>query len=137
MSALSQTAANVLQASGSDRTVISGGTCTAGMPVYRDAADDNKYKPSRANALGTSPCDGIALNNASAGQPLTIATGDGDLNLGATMVVGMIYCVSDAVAGQIVPVTDLGSADFSVVIGVAETASNLKYGQLTAGVAKA
>jgi hypothetical protein len=106
------------------------------MPVYKDAADSDKYKAARANALATSVVAGIACNGAANGQPLTVHT-SGDINLGATLVVGETYCLSDAVAGQIVPVADLGAGDFVVVLGVAETASNFKYGRTTAGVAKA
>lgn len=138
MSALSQTAANVLAGDGlTIRVVTAGGTITAGMPVYKDLADSNKYKAARANATTTAVLGGVALNNASANQPLSIGTGTGDLNLGATLAVGETYCVSDAVAGQIVPIGDLGSTDVCQIIGVASTTSNLKYGQLTAGVAKA
>jgi hypothetical protein len=138
MAALVITAANVLAGEGiTKRVVTAGGTITAGMPVYKDAADSDKYKASRANVLATKDCDGIALNGAANGQPLSIATGEGDLNLGATLAVGEAYCVSDAVAGQIVPFGDLGAGDFVEIIGVAETASNLLLGARTAGVAKA
>lgn len=137
MAALTQTAANVIPGADARKsTVVAGGTITAGMPVYKDGADSNKYKAGRANALGTSGVTGIALNGASNNQPLTIQT-SGDINLGATLIVGETYCLSDAVAGQIVPIGDLGSADFPVILGIAETASNLILDIQTAGVAKA
>lgn len=137
MSAISQTAASVIPGSDAVRlTVTSGGTITAGMPVYKDASDSNKYKAARANALGTSVVAGIALNGASNGQPMTIQN-SGDINLGATLIVGETYCLSDAVAGQIVPIGDLGSADYPVILGQAETASNLILDIQSAYVAKA
>jgi len=136
MAALSQTAANVIPATGaSKKTVVAGGTVTAGMPVYKDTADSDEYKACRANAAGTANCDGIALNGASDGQPLEIQT-TGGINLGATLTVGETYCVSDAVAGQIVPIGDLGSTDYVTVLGIATTASNLKMAINNSGVQK-
>src|SRR3989304_5203060 len=124
MAALSQTPASVIPASGSSKTPgTAGGTITAGMPVYKDTADSNKYKPSRANAAGTSACNGIALTGSSNGQPLVIHTGGG-INLGGTLVVAETYCVSDAVAGQIVPIGDLGATDYPVIIDRKSTRLN-------------
>lgn len=137
MAALSITAASVLKTSGTSQTLaVSGGTITAGMPVYIDVADSNKLKACRANASGTANCDGIALTGSSAGQPITYCT-TGNIDLGATLTVGETYCVSDAVAGQIVPHSDLGSADYVTILGVASTASNLILDILNSATAKA
>ena len=137
MAALSQTAANVVSGSGTIRklTVTAGGTITAGMPVYKDAADSNKYKAARANAAGTSTVAGIALTGSSNGQPLVIQT-EGNINLGATLAVGETYYLSDAVAGQIVVYGDLGSTDYVVVLGVATTTSIMPLNIINSGVAK-
>lgn len=134
MAALSQTAANVI-GTGTRKSGTSGGTVTAGMPLYRDTADENKLKAARANALTTAACIGVALNSASAGQPLSYQE-TGGINLGATLAVGETYCVSDATAGQIVPVADLGTGDYVTILGVATTTSNLALGIITSGVAK-
>ena len=136
MAALTQTAANVLAVAGATKTAVTaGGTITAGMPVYKDAADSNKYKACRANAAGTAACLGIALTGSSNGQPLVIQTAGG-INLGGTHIVGETYCVSDAVAGQIVPIADIGTTDYPVILGIADTASNMELNIINPGVAK-
>lgn len=116
--------------------VTAGGTITAGMPVYKDTADSDKHKAARANVLATSQVAGIALNGASNGQPLVIQT-RGDINLGATLAVGETYCLSDAVAGQIIPHSDYGAGDFACIIGTAESASILELNIHSPGVARA
>jgi hypothetical protein len=137
MAALVQTAASVVPSTGAEYAdVIAGGTITAGMPVYLDAADSNKAKAARANAIGTTAVAGIAMNGASNNQPLRVQR-SGRINLGATLVVGESYFLSDAVAGQIIPAGDLGVGDFAVHLGQAETASILVLNIFTAGVAKA
>jgi hypothetical protein len=138
MAALVQTAASVVPETAGLRkiTVTAGGTITAGMPVYKDAADSNKYKAARANAAGTSVVAGIALNGAANNQPLVVQTA-GEINLGATLVVGETYCLSDAVAGQIVPIGDLGAADYPVILGIARTTALLPLSITVSTVAKA
>jgi hypothetical protein len=137
MAALSQTAASVVSGtSPKKQTGIAGGTITAGMPVYKDTAASNVLKAARANAAATAVVAGIALNSASSGQPLVYQIG-GKINLGATMVVGETYCLSDAVAGQIVPLSDLGSGDYTGIIGTADSASILTLAIHNSGVAKA
>lgn len=138
MAALVQTAANVLEGTTGVRksTGTAGGTVTAGMPVYKDLTDSNKLKAARANAVATAVVAGIALNGASAGQPLVYQTA-GEINLGATLVVGESYYLSDAVAGQIVPVADLGVGDFPTFLGTAESTSILNLDIHVGGVAKA
>ncbi len=137
MAALSQTAANVVKGTGAKTgSGFYGGTITAGMPVYSDGADSNKIKAGRANASGTSNVIGIALNGGSNNQPADYQY-DGQINLGATLAVGETYVLSDAVAGQIVPLSDLGSGDYVVHLGVAISTSLLELNIFYAGVAKA
>jgi Tfp pilus assembly protein FimT len=138
MAAISVTAANVLAATGARISHgTSGGTITAGMPVYRDVSDSNKLKACRANAVGTANCHGISLHAASAGQPLAYLPTGYNITIGGTVVVGEIYCVSDAVAGQIVPVSDLGSADYQTPLGVATTTAIIALNIINSGIAKA
>src|SRR5581483_1775072 len=86
-----------------------GATITAGQPVYLDSAT-NTYKLSLAAGTATeATAAGIAVNGASAGQPVRIQT-SGDLDLGATLTVGRVYVLS-ANAGKIAPVTDLASTN--------------------------
>lgn len=136
MAAISQTAASVVEGSGANKVAgTAGGALTAGMPLYADTADSNKLKAARANAATTAVVAGIALNNAAAGQPITYQSG-GEINLGATLIVGEIYCLSDAVAGQIVPYADLGTLDYVIPLGVARTASNFLLNITNSATAK-
>ncbi len=140
MADISVTAANVLAGStATTELVTAGDTLTAGMILYKDTADENKYKKARANASGTAAGDGIALHSAASGQPILVAKPQrgGDINLGATLAVGTIYVVSAGAAGGIAPLTDLSSGHYPVIIGVATTSSNLSMTLIDPSVAKA
>jgi hypothetical protein len=122
MAALSITAANVLASATALRgTGIAGATITAGQPIYKDASDSNKAKLADNNAsAATSACVGISLQSVSAGQPITYVYEDSSFTVGATLTVGAIYCLG-ATAGEIVPVADLASGNYPVVLLVANT----------------
>ena len=139
MAELSQNPVNVLASATAAQLTrgTAGETITAGMPVYRDVADSNKLKKCKADAAGTVNCDGIALNGASDDQPLTYLRTGFNINLGATLAVGQTYCVSDLTAGKIVPIPDLGSADYVTLLGVALSTSILKLQILNSATAKA
>ena len=128
MASISQTAANVVSVADDDNEFeygTYGATVAAGKPVYFDEADE-KYKLCDCNSGTAAVRDfrGIALQSGSDGQPAKIQTG-GTINLGATLAVGMFYVVSDT-AGEIMPVTDLSSGEYPILIGGAITAANLK-----------
>jgi hypothetical protein len=134
MADLTQTAASVLPETDAEtRVVTAGGTITAGMAVYRDSAD-SKYKALDAGGSDNAPA-GIALNNASNGQPLAIQT-EGDINLGATLIVGECYCVSAANAGKIAPIADViaGNGNYIDILGLARDASTLAMNLFSVGV---
>lgn len=127
MAALSITPGSVIMVSGgSKRTVTAGGTITAGMCVYEDTATGT-YKAARANAAATSIATAIALTGSSTGQQMVIQEA-GSITIGATTVAGIIYCVSDAVAGEIIPSADYGAGDYPAVIGVASSTSVIELG---------
>lgn len=137
MAELVQTAANVVPGANARKIyVTAGGNITAGMPVYRDNADDNKYKAAIGTSAAAAAAAGIALNAAGDGQPLTVQT-SGDINIGATLTAAEPYCVSDATAGKIRPLSELGVGDFPTFLGCATTTSNLKLDIQAGGVAKA
>lgn len=124
MAALTVTPANVLKGSGASvSTGVAGATITAGQSVYFDSAtstwklaqDDGTAEEAGASGVG------IALNGASANQPLQVIT-QGPLTAGATVVVGMPYFLGDG-AGDIVPVADLGSADRVTYLGTGTSAT--------------
>ena len=136
MAEITITAANVIAQDGAvKRTVTAGETITAGQPVWRDTTASNKYKKSKADALGTALCDGIALNGASDNQPLEIIE-SGEVSYGAVLTAGQIYGVSDDNAGAVFPVADYASGDYPVVLGVAYSTSILRMCLRAAGVVK-
>lgn len=134
MAALTITAANVL--AGSNATVrngSAGATITAGQAVYLDSATST-YKLADCNGAAAlrSPV-GIALNGASAGQPLAVALA-GDVTIGATVTAGVAYYLSGT-AGGICPVGDLISGDYPVIIGIATSTTVINVKVHESGVA--
>ena len=134
MAVLSITAASVLAATNTTvRNGSAGATITAGQAVYLDSAT-NTFKLADANGTVAlrSPV-GVALNGASVGQPLAVATA-GDVTIGAALTAGAAYYLSGT-PGGIGPVADLITGDYPVIMGIAisTTVLNLKIHE--AGVA--
>src|SRR5690349_9058777 len=120
------TPGNVVAGANAIKTAgVAGETVTAGQPVARDSVTRKLLKADN-NAANTdlrTPI-GIALHGASLDQPLTIQT-EGDINLGATLTVGVPYFLGDA-PGGISPLADLASGEFVGFLGIASAANNLK-----------
>jgi hypothetical protein len=134
MADLSITAANVAVGSQSTRLQIVqvGEAVTQGQPLYRDTTTD-KYLKADANVAGKIQVAGIALTPASTDGYVVMATG-GLVNLGATLVPGTIYVLSDTVGG-IMPTADLSSGDYVVILGTATSATLLSLSiQVTGAV---
>lgn len=134
MTDISITAGNVVAGSNAKKTPgTAGETVTAGQTVYRDATSKKFLKADSDSATaGVRDVFGIALNGASLDQPLTVQT-EGDINLGATLVVGKTYILSDT-PGGLMPIEDVEIGDYTTVIGVASSTSNLKM-KIIAGTA--
>jgi hypothetical protein len=135
MTDLSITATSVV--AGSDATTehrTAGETITAGQAVYIAAATKlvMKADSNSASAEARQPI-GIALNGGAVNQPIVIQR-SGSLTLGATMTAGVAYYLSDT-PGGICPVADIGSGEYSCVIGVATSTTVLKIGFQYSGVA--
>ena len=137
MADLVQTPANVAlnDADVKTRLVQFGEAVNQGMPVYRKAADGKYWKAQNDNGAAEAAATGIVLTKGAANGYGYIAT-EGNVDIGATLVVGETYCVSNAF-GSICPIADVGSTEFPTILGVASTASNLKLKPSSAGVAKA
>jgi hypothetical protein len=129
---LTVTAANVALVSGNSESGTAGATITAGQAVYLDSAD-SRLKLCDAGAATTDDLYGIALHASLAGQPLAVQRA-GVINLGATLVVGEVYMISET-AGAICPVADIVAGDFVTMVGVALTAANLQLHKLTTSTA--
>jgi len=118
--------ASVLKSdSGQKLEGIAGETITAGQVLYKSSADQKLYKAEANDTLAKAAVVGVALNGASAGQPVDYVNKDKELALGsATLVVGTVYVLS-ATAGAICPVDDLVTTDRVTVIGVGVAANKI------------
>lgn len=127
------TAANVI--AGASATILrgaAGATVTAGQPVARNPdgtfilADNNAVTAAGRTAVG------VALNGASAGQPLAVAK-DGPVTIGGTLTPGVAYYLSDT-PGGICPVADVGAGEYVVLLGLATSATVLNLAIQNSGV---
>lgn len=132
---LSLTAANVVPSAGYQFTDgIAGETITAGQTLYYKETDSRYWKADSDSATSAvRVLVGIALNGASAGQPVRVQTA-GSITIGATVTVGTIYVLSDT-AGGIMPQADLETGDYVSIVGVATTSSAILMINRNSGVA--
>ncbi|HPA19640.1 MAG TPA: hypothetical protein PLU30_17970 [Verrucomicrobiae bacterium] len=129
------TAANVLAGSnGKKKDIIFGEAVTAGMPLYRKAADGRYYKAD-ANSATAYAAEGIALNGGAAGQPGFLVYDDDDFTPGCALSVGEILVVGADAAGDIAPSTDLAEGWYPTILGVAKSATKMVLKPVAAGVA--
>jgi hypothetical protein len=133
MADISITAANVVAGSDAVReSGTAGATVTAGQLVYLDTSD-MKYKLADSNgAAALRVPNGIALNGASNGQPLSVQKG-GDITIGGTLTAGIPYFLSDT-PGGLCPLPDIGAGEFSCIIGIAKSTSVLAVNIQPSGV---
>lgn len=141
MADLSITVASVaLSSGGVCKDFASSTTITAGMVVYLTSNNVwAKAGCTTATLAGNGSRVGIALHAALSGQPLAVQE-SGVVNLGATLTVGTLYCVS-ATAGNICPFADLATTNKINILGIATTTALLDmtykgaYGSGYSGVA--
>jgi hypothetical protein len=115
---LTITPANVLKGSTANTSSgIAGETITAGKSLYLKAADGRLWLAQCDATAEESQCVGIALNAATAGQPVVFVS-DGPMNIGATTVKTTTYMVG-AAAGGICPQADLIATNRVTEVGYA------------------
>lgn len=111
---------------------VAGTTLTAGQLVYLDT--NSKLLLSDANgSAATKVVDGITLDGGALNQPVLYCTLDPDLVVGATIVPGMTYVLSDT-PGGIAPVADGITGDTTIVVGVAKSTTVLNFSPQAGGV---
>jgi hypothetical protein len=136
MADLTVTAANV--APGTDATIErnynAGATITAGQTVYLSTTTNTWLLADANLSQAAAVLGGVALNGAASGQPLAVLT-RGNLNPGATAVVGMVYVLSGT-AGGIAPVADGVTGWYTSILGIGTTASNIAVNIQVSNVAK-
>lgn len=128
MADLTVTAASV---SGTTQTILAGETITAGMAVYLKSSNNRWMKAQcdgTAEEAGSGVRLGVALHGSLAGQPLIVQE-SGTISIGATVTVGVLYCVS-ATAGGICPQADLVSTNKITVIGMGATAETIDLARI-------
>jgi hypothetical protein len=137
MADISVTASSVKPANAN--TVIgrgtAGATITAGQVVYADSADSYKIKLAAHTSIATATAVGIALNGASADQPIAYAI-SGDVTFNAALTAATVFVLGSA-AGALSPSADLDSstnARYGTVLGIATSTTNLRVGIVASGV---
>lgn len=135
MADLTITAASVLAGSGASiKHGTAGATITAGQQLYLDAATDTwKLADSNSGTVAARTPSATALHAAAAGQPITVHT-KGPITIGATLTAGLAYYLSDT-PGGICPVADVGSGEYSTIIGMATSTTVLNVDYQSSGVA--
>ncbi len=120
---------------------IAGMALNIGMPIYLDQSSQEYFQAdanANSNAAGNNGIR-IALNQTqAAGQPVKLFL-SGQINLGATLAVGETYVVSSNV-GKICPLSDLGTGNFTTILGTAVNSSFLQTpsgGFYASGIARA
>ncbi|MGO6848006.1 hypothetical protein E0H65_22430 [Rhizobium leguminosarum bv. viciae] len=135
MTDLVVTSANVLAASNAERDQgIAGETIVAGKAIYL-ASTTNRWMLADSNSATAEArqAKAIALNGASVGQPVSFQK-SGDITIGATLVAGTSYFLSDS-PGGLCPLADVGSGEYVVLIGIAKSTSVLQLSFQYPGVA--
>lgn len=125
MADITVTAANVVAGSNAVKeSALAGETVAAGKALYISSttkkfmlADSNSATAEARKATH------IALNSASLNQPLVGLRG-GDVTIGATLVAGSAYYLSDT-PGGICPVADVGAGEYVCMLGLAKSTSVL------------
>ena len=127
------TAANVTRVSGPTITGNAGAAITAGQVVYLDASGN--VQPAKCSGTATlAGAVGIALNSApGANQPIVYAPSGTVVGFGAVLASGQIYVLS-ANTGNIAPAADLVTGNYTVILGVATSTSNLQINIIASGV---
>jgi hypothetical protein len=136
MANLSQTAANVAVGALDARIAIftAGESITQGMPVYLSSTDGKYYQCDSNDGAAKAEAKGIALT-AAATNGFFVLGSKGKINLGATLTVGEVYTVSRT-KGAICPISDLTSADYVTILGIATTTALIELNVQISGVLK-
>jgi hypothetical protein len=130
------TAASVLPGTGAQQKhVTAGATITQGQAVVRDPSS-GKWVLSDSNhaTVALRAPQGIALNAASNGQPLTVQS-EGPITIGATLTAGATYWASDT-PGGICPDADVGSGEVATLLGTATSTTVLELDIQPSGVTR-
>lgn len=136
MADLTVTPASVVAVSGgASAEGFAGEIIAAGQAVYLKASDNKYWLAQNDGTAAEAASRGIALNGAAPDQPIRVAN-SGQVNPGATVAVGQIYCVS-ATPGGICPYADVSAGRYVTVLGVGATAALITMNISATGIVKA
>lgn len=123
----------VADPSASRTTGQAGESITAGQTVYLDPTVKKWLKADSNSATAAAKkAGGIALNGAALNQPVTVAT-DGPVTIGATLVAGSPYYLSET-PGGLQPGADLGTGENVCLLGFATSTTVLAISIKAPGV---
>ncbi len=135
MAALSITASAVVAGSNATRDIgTAGATIAAGQALYLDPAT-NKWNLADTNSATAEArkATAFALNSASLNQPVSLLKA-GDVTMNAVLTPGVAYYLGGT-PGSIVPVGDLTTGDYPLLIGLAKSTTVLAVDFQYPGVA--
>lgn len=135
MTDLVVTAANVLASGGAlKETGVAGVALTAGETVYKEAGTSLfKLSDSNSATAEVKAVYGITLNAAGIGQPVTVVRDDPNFTVGATLVAGTAYYLSET-PGGIQPAGDLTTGETVIQLGIAKSTTVLALHIIVPGV---
>jgi hypothetical protein len=121
----------LIDADTNQQVVQFGEAVTQGQAVYLKASDA-KYWLAQNDDIAEAEFRGIVITPAGVDGYGVIATG-GLVGMGATLVQGEVYVVSGT-GGGVAPISDLGSAVYTSIIGVGATTANLRIDRSNTGI---
>lgn len=135
MADISITAAGVVPVDGASILHgTSGETITAGKNVYKSSTT-NKFMLADSNSATAEArvATGVALCGSSLNQPISVQK-SGPITIGGTLTAGVAYYLSDT-PGGLCPVADVGTGEYSCIIGMAISTTVLNIDIQASGVA--
>lgn len=120
-----------------------GASITHGQTLYADPTDLDsnglpklKLADSDSATAAVRTCVGIALHGAVSGEPIQYVIEDPAFTPGGTLVVGVMYVLSDT-PGGLMPAADLEIGDYPTLMFIANTTAlaNMKIVQGTTAIA--
>lgn len=134
MAVITLTPASVLRVTGPIRRILSGEALIEGAQVYYKASDGRAYNAQSDGTAAEADAKGTALNAASAaGKPVEVQEG-GDLDVGAVLVAGEVYCLSTT-AGKMIAKSELLTTEKVTICGVAKSTSRIALAYKASGAA--
>lgn len=123
MADVTVTAANVVAGNVTLSKGTAGETITQGQVLYKKAADSKLYKADADAGSAESTVVGIAVTAGVLDETIHYQT-SGTIDIGGTVTKGLIYVLSGT-AGGVAPSADLAAGDYTSILGVASSATNI------------